>query len=148
MSEKKELQAINLIGKITATSNKQGKYKESPRKSVYLQLDEENSIKAIEFGLTEYTSKQGDKYFIVKASENIKVNIKGDDSLDNNLASSVNDPNFKLDKNLCMLSLLKGESDKNTYIRFYSMLVASMDDIEIIEAKDPYEDVNMDDLPF
>src|SRR5699024_12121105 len=72
----------NLIikGQITATSNKVNEdYKtDNPTKTAYLTVTDDNIRKAmVNFGLTEYTSKQDDSnFFIIKLPQQLTL-VKG-----------------------------------------------------------------------
>ena len=117
-----------LQGVITNTSKKQNPLfpTDEPRKSIYLQLDEQNSILAKAFGLSEYKPKDGgEPYFIVKASETIKC-YEGKKQIAEVNGSAVEvpgveNPNLTSDNKVIGLALMKGNSKGNDFIRLYAV---------------------------
>src|SRR5699024_12256006 len=72
----KKMENIVIKGIITATSKKNNDEtfkQEVPTKTAFVSTDEENAKKLEEFGLTKYTSKEGDDYFIIKFPANLMV---------------------------------------------------------------------------
>lgn len=142
------MEQIIVRGQITGTSNKQQEGATgAPRKSIYFKpADEQNRAKLLaEGGLREYESKDGEKFFIFKCSEKLTIWLNKEDS--EVLPSSVNDPNFKTDKDI-EVALIEGKSEKfNTkYVRAFALRVDSLDDIKKVEKQNPF--AQTDDLPF
>ena len=113
------MENINVNVTITATSNKQNsQYKiENPKKSVYISPEnKKEKQKLIDFGLTEYTSKDGEKFFIVKATDKIKCWLNG--QVVEELPTSIEDPNFKFEQGKYLtVNLIQGENMKNKFYR-------------------------------
>ena len=113
------MENINVIVSITATSNKQNSdYKiENPKKSVYIKpLNTEEKQKLIDFGLTEYTSKNNESFFIVKATDKIKCWLNG--GIVEELPTSIDDPNFKFaTEKYVTVNIIQGENMKNKFHR-------------------------------
>ena len=113
------MENINVNVNITATSNKQdSKFKiENPKKSVF--ITPENDIekqKLVNFGLTEYTSKDGESFFIVKASDVIKCWLNG--KVVEKLPTSIKDPNFKFEEGKFLtVNIIQGENMNNKFYR-------------------------------
>ena len=61
---------INAI--ITTTSNKT-KENYAPRKTAFLNVAEEDRERLISFGVPEYVSKEGEKFFCVKLTDEVKL---------------------------------------------------------------------------
>ena len=117
---KKEITQINIKGEITATSNKQSDtfVVNNPRKTAYVKVTDPESKKELEKnGLTEYTSKaDGEKFFIIKLSENVDVWINGENSP---MAVSIEDPNFKTTGEVD-LAMIKGYNKGNDFVRLFA----------------------------
>lgn len=113
------MENINVNVTITATSNKQNsQYKiENPKKSVYISPEnKKEKQKLIDFGLTEYTSKDGENFFIVKATDKIKCWLNG--QVVEELPTSIEDPNFKFEQGKYLtVNLIQGENMKNKFYR-------------------------------
>ena len=113
------MENINVKVTITATSNKQNsQYKiENPKKSVYISpKNKTEKQKLIDFGLTEYTSKDGENFFIVKATDKIKCWLNG--KVVEELPTSIEDPNFKFEQGKYLtVNLIQGENMKNKFYR-------------------------------
>lgn len=113
------MENINVKVTITATSNKQNsQYKiENPKKSVYISPENEaEKQKLIGFGLTEYTSKNGENFFIVKATDKIKCWLNG--KVVEELPTSIEDPNFKFEQGKYLtVNLIQGENMNNKFYR-------------------------------
>lgn len=110
---------INVKINITATSNKQNsQFKvENPKKSVYITpKNETEKKKLLSFGLTEYTSKDGECFFIVKATDEIKCWLNG--QVVEKLPASIEDPNFKFEpKKFLTVNIIQGENMNNKFYR-------------------------------
>ena len=134
---KKELTQINVKGEITATSNKQSDtfVVSNPRKTAYVKVTDPESKKELEDnGLTEYTSKEdGEKFFIIKLSENVDVWINGENSP---LSVSIEDPNFKTTGEVD-LALIKGHSKGNDFVRLFAIGLVDQS-IEMVEKTNPF----------
>ena len=144
MSEKNnQLQQLVLVGKITATSNRQGKFKsENPRKTAYVTMDTPNAKKAKEFGLTEYVSEDdGVKFFIIKLSPEVTV-YNDDPDYDEKIVieSTIQDPNYTTSKPVG-LALIKGTAEMgNDYVRLFALKVESFGkDVVFVEQRNPFE---------
>lgn len=113
------MENINVNVTITATSNKQNsQFKvENPKKSVYISPENETEKqKLIDFGLTEYTSKNGKSFFIVKATDKIKCWLNG--KVVEELPTSIQDPNFKFEEGKYLtVNLIEGENMSNKFYR-------------------------------
>lgn len=110
---------INVNVTITATSNKQNsRYRiENPKKSVYISPENETERqKLIDIGLTEYTSKDGENFFIVKATDKIKCWLNG--QVVEELPTSIEDPNFKFEQGKYLtVNIIQSENMKNKFYR-------------------------------
>ena len=113
------MENINVKVAITATSNKQNsQYRiENPKKSVYISPENESEKqKLIGFGLTEYTSKDGENFFIVKATDKIKCWLNG--KVVEELPTSIEDPNFKFEQGKYLtVNIIQGENMNNKFYR-------------------------------
>lgn len=113
------MENINVKVAITATSNKQNsQYKiENPKKSVYISPENEaEKQKLIDFGLTEYTSKSGENFFIVKATDKIKCWLNR--KVVEELPTSIEDPNFKFEQGKYLtVNLIQGVNMNNKFYR-------------------------------
>lgn len=137
-----KLNIVVVKGIITATSNKLKKgFEATERKSVYFTTDDESAKKLTDFGLTEYTSEQnGDKYFIIKASEELNVFVKGEEK-PTKIDTSLNSNNFNTDDKEVMLAILKGKDEFNReYKRLYALKVKSLSDLVEVVAENPFGD--------
>ena len=115
------MKQLNLVGIITATSNKQSeKFKsENPRKSVYLKLDPKQTELAIAFGLREYGKE--DKFFIVKASESVTEYNK-DAVVVKKWDGGTESNNFNSDNQLVSIAIIEGQSDAgNKFYRAFAV---------------------------
>ena len=136
---------------ITATSKKQnGDFKqEIPTKTAYLTADKENSKKLVDFGLTEYTSKDGESYFIIKLVNKLMLYPTGDEPrLARELSlvelDGVETNNFRTPEDRPVgLNILKGENKGNTFYRLQAIQIVNDSDIEEIKPENPFGD-----LPF
>ena len=126
---------FNLVGTITTTSNKTDKYKTSePRKTAYITLTDESKKVAEKNGLTEYTSKDEESFYIIKLSSNVKV-YKGTKFA--KLDCSINKPNFKTTDNVG-LAVFQSEKDGQKYNRIYALNVNDYTVIEEIKQDNPF----------
>lgn len=136
------MESILFEGQITATSNKtDGKFKtENPTKTAYLKVDDvAEQQKLIDFGLTLYSSNTNpdEKFFIVKLSREVKLYNALDKNEKPTIKSGLTDtPNFKTD--VVAMNLLKGENMGNDFYRVNAILVSTPNDIEDIEAENPF----------
>lgn len=142
-----ELKNIRVKGIITATSNKQKKgFDSDPRKTIYFTaLDEKDRQALKEFGITEYTpeNKNEKPFFIVKASETIKLYQVGKKEYVTELDTSVSANNFNT-ANTVGISILKGKAETGTeYKRVYALLVKDLSDITPIEPENPFENMEL-----
>lgn len=138
----------NLVikGIITATSKKiDDKFKqEVPTKTAYIKTDLENAKKLQDFGLTKYTSKQGDDYFIIKLPANLMVYTpdgfgKKRPDLSQVFYDGVETNNFKTEKML-PLNIIKGNHMNNDFFRLQAIRVDDESDIIEIEPENPFGD--------
>lgn len=110
---------INVNVTITATSNKQNsQFKtDSPKKSLYITPKTvEDKEKMIDLGLTEYTSKEGQSFFIVKATDKIKCWLNRE--IVHEIESSVQDDNFKFQEGyFATVNIIEGENLGNKFYR-------------------------------
>lgn len=126
------METLNILGTITNTSKKQNAdfFSANPRKSLYLELDEASAKLAEEFGLTRYTSKtDGAEFFIVKASETIKV-YDTDGKLTGTMDGTADEvadakenyenPNFVSD-GIVKMALIKGNNKGNDFVRLFAV---------------------------
>ena len=131
---------VNAI--LTTTSNKvDGKFnQEYPTKTAYLTIAEEDKKKAIDFGLTEYTSKEdGNPFFIVKLPKEVSVYWKGVDTPPEKMSGGVDTPNFKtVDGEFLRMNLIKGTNKGNEFFRLQAIQVDDTKDIEEIQAQNPF----------
>ena len=113
------MENINVNVNITATSNKQdSKFKiENPKKSVFITPENDfEKQKLVNFGLTEYTSKDGESFFIVKATDEIKCWLNG--KVVEKLPTSIQDPNFKFEEGKFLtVNIIQGENMNNKFYR-------------------------------
>lgn len=144
------MKTINLVGVLQNTSDKQGDF-ESKTKSAYISLTPKSLEKAKEFGLPIYESQEnGEKFTIVKLSQEVKLYLKGEKTPYEILSGLVNDlPNFDTDDRLVGLSIMEGESKGNKFNRLYAMLTPDKLTVKFAEAQNPFdENTEIDDLPF
>lgn len=119
------METITLQAIITNTSKKQsGKFTSAnPRKSVYLDIVESDKKKALDFGMREYSSKEGESFFITKASGEVKV-YNYDGKITDVLSGGIEEEsqNFSSDGAVVHISLMKSENAGNEFIRMYAVL--------------------------
>lgn len=143
------MENIVIKGQITATSKKNdGEFsQEVPTKTAYFSAsNEEESQKLIDFGLTKYTSQEGEDYFIMKFPATVRVYLpNGVDSKRPDLSQIVVDGvetnNFKTpdDKEL-QFNILKGNHKNNDFFRLQAIRVESLDDLEEMKPENPFGD--------
>ena len=142
------MENIIVKGQITATSKKQseGFKQEVPTKTAYISTDEVNSKLLEDFGLTLYTSKNNEDYFIIKFPANLmiyKPNGFGEKRPDLSRIEieGVETNNFKTpDDKLLSLNITKGNHMKNDFFRLQAIRIESEDDIEEIIPENPFGD--------
>ena len=105
---------------ITATSNKQNsQYKtDNPKKSVYFTpLNDTEKAKLIDFGLVEYTPKDGGaSFFVVKSTDEIKCWLNK--QIVEKIPASIEDSNFKFEEGKFLtINIIKGENVGNVFYR-------------------------------
>ena len=142
------LENIRVKAVITATSNKQKKgFDSEPRKTVYFNvIDEKDRQLLKEFGITEYTpnDKKEQPFYIVKASEEIKLYQLGKEEYVTTLDTSSTSNNFSTGDSVVGLSILKGKSEMgNDYKRLYAILVKNLEDIKEVNPENPFEDMEL-----
>lgn len=138
----------NLVikGIITATSKKiDDRFRqEVPTKTAYIKTDTENAKKLQDFGLTKYTSKQGEDYFVIKLPANLMVYTpngfgKKRPDLSQVYHDGVETNNFKTEKML-PLNIIKGNNMNNDFFRLQAIRVDDESDILEIEPENPFGD--------
>lgn len=142
------LENIRVKAIITATSNKQKKgFDSDPRKTIYFNVvDEKDRHLLKEFGITEYTpdDKKEKPFYIVKASEEIKLYQVGKKEYVTVLDTSYTSNNFSTGDSVVGLSILKGKSEMgNEYKRVYAILVKNLEDIKEVEPENPFENMEL-----
>lgn len=139
------MEQLIINGIITATSKKGTNVDGSPskRKTAYIELDQANTQKAVEFGLTKYTSKDdGKDFFMVQTTEVIDVYNEYGDVVDHK-DGGVETANFHTDKKVVNLAILKGENKGNTFYR----LKAIQGEVVDVEMQNPFAATSKE-LPF
>lgn len=114
------MENITVKVNITATSNKQNsQYKtDNPKKSVYLTpKTKTDKQKLIDFGLVEYTPKDGGApFFVVKSTDEIKCWLNK--QIVEKIPTSIEDPNFKFEEGKFLtVNIIKGENVGNVFYR-------------------------------
>lgn len=134
----------NLVikGRVTATSNKvDTKFKqENPTKTAYVTVsDEAEKQKLLDFGLTEYTSKQdGLSFFIIKLPQNVAIYVDGV-SEPEPMSGGVDTPNFSTIENKELpLNIIKGEHMNNDFFRLQAIKIEQSTDIVPVEQTNPF----------
>lgn len=135
-------------GKITATSKKQdGDFKQQiPTKTAYISTSEVEAKKLIDFGLTQYTSQNGENYFIIKFPAEVMVYLPNGigtkrPELSQITLDGVETNNFKTpeDKELAF-NILKGNHMNNDFYRLQAIRIEEESDIEEIKPENPFGD--------
>jgi len=131
----------NLIihGTVTGTSNKQSeKFKgEHPTKTIYFIADDKNSQLLTTFGMKQYESDDGTKFFVVKASKTVKVYLPNEEKHDNTLPVDIESPNFKIDTPIKM-NIICGEKNGNSFYRLQAVQFTDDTFVEIVEERNPF----------
>lgn len=152
MTKTNNIDNLVVVGQITATSKKQdGDFKQQiPTKTAYISVDDENAKKLEDFGLTKYTSKNGEDYFIVKFPANLVVYYpNGLDVKKPELSQihfeGVETNNFATpDDKKVGLNIIKGNHMNNDFYRLQAIRIESDDDIVEVKPENPFGD----DLAF
>lgn len=138
------MEQLNIKGLITATSKKGTKFDGTPndRKTAYFEADTENTKKAVEFGLREYTSRDdGKKFFIIQLTSEVDVyNQFGE--IVQTLDGGIETANFSTNKPV-NLAILKGENKGNVFYR----LKGIQGEIEEVAPQNLFANTS-EDLPF
>lgn len=133
-----ELTNVVINGVITGTSKKQnGKFKQDTQTAYIRPLKEEDAKALINFGLRQYTSKQGEKFFIVKTPVNgVQVFCAGEKV--DQIETTMDAPTFTTQ--LVKINILKGQSDMgNEFFRLGAINVSSAADITLAKVANPFE---------
>ena len=159
--EQKQFSSINLIGKISATSNKVSEdfKQETPTKTIYILPKDKKEIEKLEkFGLPLYTSKEkgSESYTIVKSAKTVKHYKSVKDEAPQKMIMTVEDengnsiPNLYTEENVIFnITKVKGQKGKNDFYRLTTIL-APVGTILEVKATNPFRDleVSEDGLPF
>lgn len=159
--EQKQFTSINLVGRISATSNKVSEdfKQELPTKTIYIVPKDKKEIEKLEkFGLTLYTptEKGSESYTIVKSAKTVKHYKNVKDEAPKKIVMTVEDkdghtnPNFYTEENIILnITKVKAQKGKNDFYRLTAILAPVG---AILEVKDtnPFEDLEdlEDELPF
>jgi hypothetical protein len=131
----------NIIVKahITNTSNKVSEeFKgEVIAKTAYLRTDEENAKLLEDFGLTKYTSKNGDDFFALKFTKETPTYNSLDRKPTGKLETTTESPNFKIDEEV-QINVIKGEKLGHNFYRLQAVLLSDTAMVELIEAENPF----------
>jgi hypothetical protein len=139
------MENINVIGRITAMSNKISEdfKQDNPTKTVYISVDTENADKLIDFGLKMYTAEDGTPFFIVKASRQVHCYVKGSSypiKLDMTTKTGTSYQS-KEDTDI-LLNIISSEYMGNSFYRLNALKLNKKNDIEEIQPIDPFADDN------
>lgn len=139
------MENLLLKGQVTATSKKQNeKFKaDTPKKTAYLLLDEEDVQKAVDFGMTKYTSKEdGKDFFIVKLPQNVSIYVRGAKGVEpEKIDGGIDTPNFKTeDGKFLNLNIIKGQNLGNDFFRLQAIQITDSTDIQDVVAENPFND--------
>lgn len=125
---------INAI--ITTTSNKT-KENFAPRKTAFLNVAEEDRERLIAFGVPEYTSKEGQKFFCVKLTDSVKLWNRNGEYV--TIDTTVDAPNFKTTENVMLrMNIVKGNKSHKDFYRL-NAIQCEGDNIETIKETNPFE---------
>lgn len=157
------MQNLIITGKINTTSNRQDdRFKQdNPTKTAYITVIESDVQKLKDFGLTEYTTRDGkENFFIIKLPQELSL-VKGNKMT--KLSGSTDTPNIKTSKDLKM-NIIQGENKGNKFYRLQAIQVENYTDVEFIRQENPFgngslteetfnndsqnNDLQTDDLPF
>lgn len=141
--QEKKVESFAFKGIITGTSNKLSNEftNDNPRKTAYIKVDEINKNLLLENGLREYTSKEGDEFFIIKLSESITAWVNGKPL---EIATHVGTDNFDTEGEI-HIACIKGVNKGNKYVRIYAFGLKSMEDIHLVGKENPFGN---DDIAF
>lgn len=138
------MENLIIYAEITATSKKQGEdfKQEVPTKTAYLKTDSRSAKSLEDFGLTQYTSKDGDPFFAVKFVKNL-VAYQGTESdlkpMDFSESAGIETNNFKtVDGVPVGLNIIKGENKGNVFYRIQALLVEDMKSLEEVKPTNPF----------
>lgn len=159
--EQKQFTSINLVGKISATSNKVSKdfKQETPTKTIYIVPKDKEEIEKLEkFGLPLYTPKEkgSESYTIVKSAKSVKHYKSAKDTQPQKMIMTVEDengqsiPNLYSEENVILnITKVKAQKGKNDFYRLTAIL-APIGTILEVEATNPFEDLEEleNELPF
>lgn len=159
--EQKQFTSINLIGKISATSNKVSEdfKQETPTKTIYIVPKDKKEIEKLnKFGLPLYTPKEkgAESYTIVKSAKTVKHYKSAKDEAPQKMIMTVEDengetiPNLYTEKNVIFnITKVKAQKGKNDFYRLTAIL-APVGTILEVEATNPFGDLEVleDGLPF
>lgn len=160
--EQKQFTSINLVGRISATSNKVSEdfKQETPTKTVYIVPKDKKEIEKLKkFGLPLYTPKEkkgSESYTIVKSAKTVKHYKSAKDEAPQKMIMTVEDengqtiPNLYTEENvICNITKVKAQKGKNDFYRLTAIL-APVGTILEVEATNPFGDLEAseDELPF
>ena len=142
------MENIIVRGQITATSKKQSGVftQEIPTKTAYVSTDEPNAKLLEDFGLTKYTSKENENYFIIKFPADLMVfkpNGYGEKRPDLSRIEieGIETNNFKTpDDKLLPFNIVKGHHKNNDFFRLQAIRIETDEDIEEIKPENPFGD--------
>lgn len=156
----KQFTSINLVGHISATSNKVSKdfKQETPTKTIYIVPKDKKEIEKLEkFGLPLYTptEKGSESYTIVKSAKTVKHYKSVKDETPQKIIMTVEDengktvPNFYTEENIILnITKVKAQKGKNDFYRLTAIL-APVGTILEVEPTNPFSDLEeSEDLPF
>lgn len=159
--EQNQFTSINIIGKISATSNKVSEdfKQETPTKTVYIVPKDKKEIEKLEkFGLPLYTPKEkgAESYTIVKSAKTVKHFKSTKDKKPQKMFMTVEDENrqpllniYTQENVILNITKVKTQKGKNDFFRLTAIL-APVDAIIEVEPTNPFEDleVSEDELTF
>nr|DAX64968.1 MAG TPA: hypothetical protein [Caudoviricetes sp.] len=159
--EQKQFTSINLVGKISATSNKVSEdfKQETPTKTIYIVPKDKKEIEKLKkFGLPIYTpsEKGAESYTIVKAVKHVKHYNSVKDEAPQRIIMTVEDENgqsipnlYTVENVILNITHVKAQKGKNDFYRLTAIL-APVGTIIEVEQKNPFEDFGNlgNDLPF
>ena len=152
--EQKQFTSINIVGKISATSNKVSEdfMQEKPTKTIYIVPKDNKEIEKLEkFGLPLYTPNT-----IVKSARTVKHYKSVKDETPQKMIMTVEDengqtiPNIYTEENVVFnITKVKNKKGKNDFYRLTAIL-APVGTILEVESTNPFSDleVSNDELPF
>ena len=134
---------IIAYGEITATSKKQGEFiQENPTKTAYLKVNEATAKDLEKFGLTEYTSKNGERFFAIKFVHKLQAyfgTAEDMQAMDFSESAGVESNNFKTVDGIPVgLNIIKGENKGNEFYRIQALLLNKMEDLEEVKPTNPF----------